>query len=217
MPHILYSFRRCPYAMRARLALQICLPIGSLELREVVLKNKPQAMLDISPKATVPVLQLQNGSVIDESIDIMRWAFQQNPELASKYYSVETQNEINQLIAENDGDFKWALDRYKYSDRYEHDEDYYRSKASIFLLALEERLAGHDFLLGNEISFIDLAIFPFVRQFAHVDKTWFEKQVAYQKLNTWLQGFLNGDLFNSIMRKYPAWTPDSNIETFPVS
>lgn len=221
MPNILYSFRRCPYAMRARLAIQLCLKPASLELREVVLKNKPQAMLDISPKATVPVLQLldetvPNGfTVIDESIDIMRWAFKQNPVLESQYYAVESRSEIDELISENDGDFKWALDRYKYSDRFEHDEDYYRLKADVFLLALENRLKQQPFLLGAQISLADLAVFPFVRQFAHVDKNWFDQQEAYQKLNTWLQGFLNGDLFDSIMKKYPAWAPESEQVNFP--
>jgi glutathione S-transferase len=221
MPNILYSFRRCPYAMRARLAIQLCLKPASLELREVVLKNKPQAMLDISPKATVPVLQLldetvPNGfTVIDESIDIMRWAFKQNPVLESQYYAVESRSEIDELISENDGDFKWALDRYKYSDRFEHDEDYYRLKADVFLSALENRLKQQPFLLGAQISLADLAVFPFVRQFAHVDKAWFEKQEAYQKLNTWLQEFLNGDLFDSIMKKYPAWAPESEQVNFP--
>ena len=123
----LYSFRRCPYAMRARLAIQLCLPNGALELREVVLKDKPQAMLKISPKATVPVLQLNSGQIIDESIDIARWAFSLNTELSETMYAESIQAESDALISENDGDFKWALDRYKYSDRFEHDEEYYLS------------------------------------------------------------------------------------------
>jgi glutathione S-transferase len=213
---ILYSFRRCPYAMRARLALQLCLPESSLVLREVVLKNKPQAMLDISPKATVPVLQLTNGVVIDESIDIMQWALDQNSVFKNELYSDLIKVETDQLICSNDSDFKWALDRYKYSDRFEHNENYYREKAHLFLVILEEKLSNHIFLMGGKLSLADLAIFPFVRQFAHVDKEWFEQQQQYNHLNIWLTNFLEGDLFMTVMKKYHAWEPDSINIKFPV-
>lgn len=211
----LYSFRRCPYAMRARLAIQLCLPQGALELREVVLKNKPQAMLDVSPKATVPVLQLNNGAVIDESIDIARWALSLNTALSGSMYAAEHKAETDALIAENDGDFKWALDRYKYSDRFEHDEDYYREKAKSFLMRLEDKLSQQDFLMADQMTLADIAVFPFVRQFAHVDKEWFEQQKNYQNLRQWLNTLLEGELFTGIMKKYPAWKEGDDITFFP--
>ena len=212
---ILYSFRRCPYAMRARLALVLCLPKASLELREVVLKNKPQAMLDISPKATVPVLQLESGEIIDESIDIMHWALDQNLQLKEELVPLHFKDEMKDLISENDGDFKWALDRYKYSDRFEHNEEYYREKASAFLLKLEIRLTNQKYLFSDVVTLADLAIFPFVRQFAHVNKAWFEQQGQYKQLNDWLAEFLEGDLFASIMKKYSAWLPEHTATQFP--
>jgi glutathione S-transferase len=201
--------------MRARLALQLCLPESSLELREVVLKNKPQAMLDISPKATVPVLQLTTGEVIDESIDIMSWAFSQNSNYKNALYHDSVKAEIDQLITINDGDFKWALDRYKYSDRFEHDENYYREKAHSFLVTLENKLSDRCFLMADKLTMADLAIFPFVRQFAHVDKAWFEQQQQYKKLNVWLTSLLEGDLFMTIMKKYQAWEPSNKQVKFP--
>lgn len=215
MSHILYSFRRCPYAMRARLAIQLWLPASYLELREVVLKNKPQAMLEISPKGTVPVLQLSDGVIIEESLDIMHWALQFEESNITNFYSDSQKTEIDELINENDGDFKWALDRYKYSDRFEESESYYQEKADVFLAKLEARLNKNEYLTGGDMSFADLAIFPFVRQFAHVNKRWFEQQEKYSKLNNWLQYFLNSDIFSAIMKKYPAWDQDSKVVYFP--
>lgn len=215
MSHILYSFRRCPYAMRARLAIQLWLPASYLELREVVLKNKPQSMLEISPKGTVPVLQLSDGAIIEESLDIMHWALKLDESNIANFYSDAKKPEIDELISENDGDFKWALDRYKYSDRFEESESYYREKADVFLAKLEARLNKNVYLTGDEISFADLAIFPFVRQFAHVNKKWFEQQEKYSKLNNWLQYFLKSDTFSAIMKKYPAWTEGDDKQLFP--
>lgn len=217
MQGILYSFRRCPYAMRARLVLQLCLPESVLELREVVLKNKPQAMLDVSSKGTVPVLHLINGEVIDESIDIMLWALDQNPVFKNELYADTNKAEIDQLICANDGGFKWALDRYKYSDRFEYDEDYYREKAHLFLATLEKNLSNQCFLIGDKPSLADLAIFPFVRQFAHVDKIWFGQQNQYSLINIWLARSLVDDLFINVMKKYKAWEPDAISIKFPTS
>ena len=180
---ILYSFRRCPYAMRARLACALFLPAQSLELREVVLKDKPQELLVISPKATVPVLQLHNTKVIDESRDIMLWAIEQfSSELKSQCLPLHLQLEIDELIDENDGSFKWALDRYKYADRYDESEEHYRQMGEAFLARLEGLLEKNQYLFTAEISLADISIFPFVRQFAHVNKSWFE-QSPYSKLN----------------------------------
>lgn len=212
---ILYSFRRCPYAMRARLGCALFLPQQSLELREVVLKNKPQQLLDISPKATVPVLQLIDGTVIDESRDILTWALDQaTNESKAQYSPIHLQLEIDELIDENDGSFKWALDHYKYADRFDETEEYYRELGEVFLTKLEQLLANNRHLFSAELSLADIAIFPFVRQFAHVDKKWFE-QSAYPKLNLWLDALLESELFNSIMEKYKPWQADDDEIYFP--
>jgi len=198
---ILYSFRRCPYAMRARLAIAIS--AISVELREVVLRNKPQALLDISAKATVPVLQLQNGTIVDESLDIMHWALSLND--PDNWKNKERTDDINRLIRANDEAFKYYLDRYKYADRYpEHSEQYYREKAEVFLTELENRLSKHSYLCGENRCLADMAIFPFIRQFANVDLDWFQSS-DYKKLNLWLKQQIESDLFISIMDKYPAW------------
>ncbi len=189
--------------MRARLA--IASSLISLELREVILRNKPLSLLDISPKGTVPVLLLNDNTVIDESLDIMYWALSINdpehwliPNLAS---------DINQLITWNDGDFKYYLDRYKYADRYPaHSEKFYREKAEYFLIELENRLAKQPFLCAENCCLADIAIFPFIRQFANVNNDWFQ-QSKYQKLNQWLNKLLQSQLFILVMEKYPTWQP----------
>jgi len=204
---ILYSFRRCPYAMRARMAL---LHTGVLcELREVVLKNKPAKMLDVSPKGTVPVLQLDDGRVIDESLDIMQWALGQSGsdnELDTWLAPQSgTREEMLALIEKNDGAFKYHLDRYKYPERYEGVESaFHRQQGSEFLMKLENVLNQHDFLFGNETCLADIAVFPFVRQFSHVDRKWFSEQ-PWPALKRWLEVFLSSALFKHAMVKYMAW------------
>src|SRR5690554_5339291 len=162
---ILYSFRRCPYAMRARLGILFA---GlQVELREIVLRNKPAQMLAISPKGTVPVLQLPDGQVIDESLDIMRCALQlQDPQ---QLLDESTLTQGYALIEQNDRQFKHWLDRYKYADRYpEMTQLEYRLQGEVFLQQLEQ-LLNQSFLLGDKISLADIGIMPFIRQFAHVD------------------------------------------------
>jgi glutathione S-transferase len=216
----LYSFRRCPYAMRARLACTLFLPAQSLELREVVLKNKPQELLAISPKATVPVLLALGGSLanpilVDESRDIMTWALDQAAEvLKTQYTPLHLQLEIDELIDENDGPFKWALDHYKYADRFEETEEHYRELGEFFLVKLEKLLEHNRYLFTPAMSLADIAIFPFVRQFAHVDKQWFE-QSSYPRLIQWLDIFLESDLFASIMEKYKPWNKQEEVIFFP--
>jgi len=190
---ILYSFRRCPYAMRARMALKYS---GiNVEIREVKLSNKPQEMLNYSSKGTVPVLILSNAQVIDESLDIMLWAISQHD---PNNWQLE---EFKQLIDENDSVFKQYLDKYKYSVRYpEHSTEYYRQQGEVFLQQLEQNLAKHKYLLCDQITIADVAIFPFIRQYAHVDKQWFD-QTPYRQLQTWFDEFLQSDLFNAIMKK----------------
>ncbi|GFO71256.1 glutathione S-transferase [Bathymodiolus japonicus methanotrophic gill symbiont] len=203
---ILYSFRRCPYAMRARMALQYS---GvKVNLREVELKNKPQQLLQYSAKGTVPVLVLTGGFIIDESRDIMYWALAKNdPDNWIPRANIEeARNQIDRLLDENDFNFKSWLDRYKYSDRYpEQTAEYYRHQGEQFLASLEFRLSKHRFLMGDNISMADIGIFPFIRQFAFVDKDWFY-QSDYPYLHAWLDYFLQSELFNRIMKKYPAWT-----------
>jgi glutathione S-transferase len=211
----LYSFRRCPYAMRARLACMLFLPKKSLELREVVLRNKPPELLAISPKATVPVLQLVNSTLIDESRDIMTWALNQATcLLKTQYLPFHLQLEIDELIDENDGTFKWALDHYKYADRFEESEEHYRMLGEVFLAKLEQRLEKNRYLFTPEMSFSDIAIFPFVRQFAHVDKAWFE-QSPYPRLIKWLSDLLESELFRSIMEKHTQWNKEEEAIFFP--
>ncbi len=192
--------------MRARMALAHA--TKTVELREVVLKNKPPQLLTISAKGTVPVLLLNNGTVIDESLDIMKWALFERD--ANNWLKKASINEIDRLIKWNDGEFKYYLDRYKYADRYpEHDEIYYRNKGELFLVELEKKLNTTNFLCSDEISFADIAIFPFIRQFAHVSIDWF-KTSDYTKLNRWLQYHIDSALFTSIMKKYPAWQEDDD-------
>jgi len=197
----LYSFRRCPYAMRARLALRYSgVP---LEIVEVSLKAKPVAMLALSPKGTVPVLSV-DGRVIDESLDIMRWALaQHDPQDWLLKDDGPAQQRIEALIAENDQVFKLHLNRYKYAERYpEQPMEYYRSQGEVFLRQLDELLSQHDYLLAEHPSLADMALAPFVRQFAHVDREWFA-QTPYRNLQRWLQRFLDSELFTQVMAKPP--------------
>jgi glutathione S-transferase len=200
---ILYSFRRCPYAMRARLAIAYA---GiAVEIREVELKNKPEQMLALSPKGTVPVLHLPDNTVLEESLDIMRWALAQHDPDNWLRASVDEQK----LIQLNDGDFKYYLDRYKYADRYpEFSARYYRAQAEVFLAELEHKLEQHKYLAGPRCSLLDASVFPFIRQFAAVNNEWFGTS-QYQHLNNWLNNWVASDLFASIMTKYPVWTAQS--------
>jgi glutathione S-transferase len=201
---ILYSFRRCPYAIRARMAVHYA---GiEVELREVLLKDKPEAMLSVSSKGTVPVLVLPDGQVLDESYDVMCWALnQQDPDY---WRSGKLEAELDELIRFNDGEFKTHLDHYKYFDRFPMQPmEYYRSQAENFLAVLEEKLTAQKYLLAEAISLADVAIFPFIRQFAFVDKGWFDNS-PYPKLKSWLNSFLNSELFLAVMEKHPVWQED---------
>ncbi len=195
---ILYSFRRCPYAMRARLALLVS--GQAVEIREIKLRDKPAAMLVASAKGTVPVLCLPDGSVVDESIDIMRWALgRHDPEhwLAGDDAA---------LIARNDGPFKHHLDRTKYPDRHGSDPAVDRAAALEILGGLEVRLAATGYLCGAGRTLADMAIFPFVRQFAAVDPGWFAEQ-ALPHVRRWLAGHLADPLFERAMVRLSPWAP----------
>lgn len=205
---VLYSFRRCPYAMRARMAVAISKTRTSL--REVLLKDKPGEMIAVSQKGTVPVL-IENGAVIDESLSVMEWALLKNdPEgwLATK-------DDAAALIEENDGTFKHHLDRYKYATRYEDaDPDTHRSAGMKFIEKLEARLHGQAFLSGDVRGFADIAIFPFIRQFRIADPQWFDA-APIPNVQKWLSRLMASDLFASVMRKYPLWKETGEAFLFP--
>ncbi|WP_085714893.1 glutathione S-transferase [Pseudomonas sp. B28(2017)] len=195
----LYSFRRCPYAMRARMALRYS---GvAVDIVEVSLKAKPTEMLALSGKGTVPVLSA-DGRVIDESLDIMRWALAQNdPQDWLLKDDPDAAAHIAPLIEQNDQVFKGHLNRYKYAERYpEQPMEVYRSEGEVFLRRLDQLLEERDYLLADHPSLADVALMPFVRQFAHVDREWFA-QTPYLRLQAWLQRLLASDLFTSIMKK----------------
>ena len=209
--HRLYSFRRCPYAMRARLGLLFA---GfQVELREIVLRNKPAQMLAISPKGTVPVLQLVDGTVIEESREIMEWALaQQDPH---GLLDIKVQQQASALIEQNDNEFKQWLDRYKYADRHpEMTQLEYRQRGEVFLQALEDLLAHNQFLLGDKTSVADIGIMPFVRQFAHVDRDVFYR-LPYPNLQRWLQHWLEHPAFLQAMIKFKPWQEGDEEVVFP--
>ncbi|MFT4564382.1 MAG: glutathione S-transferase [Gammaproteobacteria bacterium] len=200
---VLYTFRRCPYAMRTRLALWSA---GiECELREVVLRDKPISMLNYSPKGSVPVLVLDDGKVIDESLDVMIWALDHNDPnhwLSPSFASIA---QMRALIEVNDSEFKEHLDRYKYANRYvDVDPLYHRQAAERFIADLNTRLAVHQYLFGNDPCLADFAIMPFIRQFANTDRAWFDA-TDYPSLQSWLAGLLSSQLFASVMMKYPKW------------
>ena len=198
MVPVLYSFRRCPYAMRARLAIVVS--TERCVLREVKLSDKPEAMLAASLKGTVPVLVLSDGTVIDESLDVMRWA------LARRDPESWLDGDDTALIDRNDGPFKHDLDRYKYSDRFGVDPLKHRALGMDFLRELDGRLGRTSQLCGPERSMADAAIMPFVRQFAAVDHIWFKDQ-ALPQLKVWLADFISSELFSAIMLRVAPWSP----------
>jgi len=193
---LLYSFRRCPYAMRARMALY---QAGEqCEIIEVELKAKPAEMLALSPKGSVPVLQLPSGTVLDESLDIMHWALAQN----DPAHWLPSSWAISQsLIDANDTDFKSNLDRYKYPQRFPGGNSLMaRDQCFDFLRQLQAQLSGNDYLLGSQVSFVDIAIFPFIRQFANTDVQWFAAQ-DLPDVQRWLGSLVNCFLFKTVMVK----------------
>ncbi|USQ14823.1 glutathione S-transferase [Legionella lytica] len=200
---VLYTFRRCPYAIRARMTLAYAqIPVTQYE---VDLKNKPIELLQHSPKGTVPVLVLPNNLVIDQSIDIMMWALKQSdPE---GWLNPKLQATSDELISQNDTQFKPILDRYKYSQDPEVASNY-REQAHRYLQELDSLLASRPYLLSEHISLADVALFPFIRQFGMVDQAWFA-QSEYTHLQTWLHSFLDSELFLRVMQKtsLPKTTP----------
>ena len=206
---VLYSFRRCPYAMRARMALWIA---GiTVQLREVKLADKPDELIEASPKATVPVLVLADGTVIEESLAIMRWSLgQSDPEgwLAG---------DDGALLDQADGPFKHHLDRYKYPSRYTHEADHgtvdHQSQGLAILKEWDARLTESTQLCRPTRTLADIALFPFIRQFANHDRAWFDNQ-DLPALAPWLERHLTSDLFAAIMPKFTPWKQDKTLVLF---
>lgn len=211
---VLYSFRRCPYAMRARLALvasgQPC------ELREVVLKNKPAEMLAASPKGTVPVLVLTDGTVLEQSLDVMRWALQRSDLHHWLRPGVGTLDDMLALVAACDDGFKPLLDRYKYPGRFTDTNvgNAAREQGARFLRDLEARLSASAHLAGAHATLADAAVMPFVRQFAMVEPAWFDAQ-PWPRLHAWLSGWTDSALFARAMHKYAPWQGGERGVDFP--
>ena len=198
---ILYSFRRCPYAMRARMAIHIS--DQRCELREVLLRDKPPSMLQYSAKGTVPVLILQDGKVIDESLDVIDWALNLND--PDDWQRSKDKEKTKELIKINDGEFKYHLDRYKYSKRYDNeDPELHRKKCLKFIESINNELNNSKYIFDDNISYADIVLLPFIRQFRIADIEWFDS-LPYDNLKKWLSSFLNSSLLNSIMKKYDLW------------
>jgi glutathione S-transferase len=199
----LFSFRRCPYAIRARMALAVS--GAELDLVEVSLKNKPERMLQLSPKGTVPVVELDDGTILEESLDIMLWTLNNHDPKGWLGPDDATRIEMLSLIKENDGDFKHHLDRTKYAIRFEGaDPEVHRQAAKGFLDRLSERLNHHSQLMGPNPLLADWAILPFIRQFANIDRDRFD-QTTHPKLRQWLDHGLSSELFQSVMKKGSRW------------
>ena len=209
---ILYSFIRCPYAMRARMALK--LTNTKCEIREVRLNNKPKQMIDKSPKGTVPVLVLQK-EVIDESNDIIEWALSSN-----NIFDGNIDNDqidlTNNLIELFDSKFKYNLDRYKYATRYENiNKDKHKKECLEILINLENLISNEGWILGSKINKLDISILPFIRQFRIADIEWFDKQNKIKGIQKILFNFLDSNLFKEVMYKYDVWEENAEPQFFP--
>jgi len=209
MGQVLYSFRRCPYAMRARMALKI--GGAEYEHREILLRDKPQSMLEASSKGTVPVLILADGEVIDESLDVMLWALKKHDPDGWLDPGLDAMMPLIDVIT---GDFKPHLDRYKYASRYNDNTDRctvdldHREKAVKILNEFEQRLSENKYLMGSRPSLADYATFPFIRQFANVERDWWDKP-QFPHIHAWLEEFLASELFTNIMKKHPLWAEEN--------
>ena len=210
---LLFTYRRCPYAMRARMGLLLA---GiSFDAHEIVLRDKPAAMLAASPKGTVPVLLLPDGRVLEQSWDIVRWALTQgqaSAEVQGWWSRAQTPENLD-LMRCNDGDFKHHLDRYKYPERFAPADsadavarrrlEHRKQAVTALLERLEHRLAEQPYLGGAQTCATDIGIFPFVRQFAAVDPVWFDA-LTFVHVKAWLTGWLQSPLFEACMRKLPS-------------
>lgn len=199
MKPLLYTFRRCPFAIRARLAIKVS--GAAVQMQEVSLRAKPIAMLECSPKGTVPVLKFADGSVLEQSLDIMQWALSINDPEQWLESDLQKSNAVMSLIKKNDESFKPALDLYKYAVRFpEHSEAYYRERAELFLADLNARLGKDGYLMSGRYTLADMAIFPFIRQFCNVNPDWFYAS-SYLHLTAWLDRLISSQLFQDVMQK----------------
>jgi len=209
---ILYSFVRCPYAMRARMALK--LTEIKCEIREVRLNNKPKHMIDMSPKGTVPVLVLENN-IIDESNEIIDWALSFN-NVFDGNLDKDQKDLTSHLIELFDSKFKYNLDRYKYATRYENvDTEKHKLECLKILINLENLISKEEWFLGKSVNKLDISILPFIRQFRIADADWFDKQNQITGIQQTLTNFLNSKLFKDIMFKYDVWTENDMPQFFP--
>ncbi|MDC0110268.1 glutathione S-transferase N-terminal domain-containing protein [Alphaproteobacteria bacterium] len=203
---ILYSFRRCPYAMRARLAIKASGII--VEIREVELKNKPKEFLGVSPKATVPIVCISSKQIIEESLDIMEWALKINDPLKLLRYEKINRIEIHNILNKLENEFKQNLDRYKYSSKFDlPNPKLYRDKNLQTLNVFNKLLQNNKGICSSQLSLLDYAVFPFIRQFRNVNSVWFDS-LELKFLQTWLYELIDSDEFSSIMKKYEIWNPN---------
>ena len=211
---ILYSFKRCPYAMRARMALQ--LTNIKCEIREVRLNNKPKHMLEVSPKGTVPVLIL-NDRTIEESMEVIDWALNQKNVFEGNLK--ENQIKISdELIIRFDDKFKYHLDRYKYASRYgDVDEIHHRKKCEKILLEIEDIISDEEWFFGKKINKLDISILPFIRQFRIADADWFDNHKRLKKVKNYLHNFLASKILKDVMINYDVWKEESEISYFPIT
>ena len=211
---ILYSFKRCPYAMRARMALQ--LTNIKCEIREVRLNNKPKHMLEVSPKGTVPVLIL-NDRTIEESMEVIDWALNQKNVFEGNLK--ENQIKISdELIIRFDDKFKYHLDRYKYASRYgDVDEIHHRNKCEKILLEIEDIISDEEWFFGKKINKLDISILPFIRQFRIADIDWFDNHKRLKKVKNYLHNFLASKILKDVMINYDVWKEESEISYFPIT
>jgi len=212
---ILYSLRNCPYAMRARIA--IFYTQQPVILRDLVLSNKPTALLAASPKGTVPVLVVSEPKeqVIDESLDIMLWALSQSdPDDLLQQNDLDAFNQMIKLISTFDHEFKASLEAYKCAKRY-HEESLsqHRKTCEVYIQDLEKRLTEHEFLMSSRSSLADIALLPFIRQFARVERQWY-LQSPYPNLKMWLNNYLQSPMFSKVMAKFSLWSPGDEATLF---
>jgi glutathione S-transferase len=210
---ILYSLRNCPYAMRARVAIFKAQQI--VILRDIVLSNKPKEMITASSKATVPVLVLANGTVVEESLAIMLWALNEtDPDDLLQSQNEHELSVMLNLIKSFDHDFKVCLEQYKCAKRYrESNIIECRVECEQFIQTLESRLNRHSFLISNTESLADIALLPFIRQFARIERQWY-LQSPYPKVRQWLNNYLQSPMFTKVMAKYPLWLDDHEVVLF---
>lgn len=210
---VLYSFRRCPYAMRARMAL--ILTSHTCELREILLTDKPDSMLEISPKGTVPVLQLEDR-IIDESMDVIKWAIKSGSE-KMHILSEDEEAMSNSLIQLFDSKFKYHLDRYKYSSRYQTLKEEHQEKCLEILNSLEQKISDQPWIFGKLVSLLDISILPFIRQCKIANPAWFKSQ-KFKRVISLLEHFESSKLFNKAMEEFELWDPKkSKVLIFPSS